>query len=89
MRSPFYKSPLFIITILAIAAAGGLIFWLETIHPFETTDNAYLKSHMSLISPKESGYVKEVLFEDNQKVRAGDVLVVIDDHDFQARVAQA
>jgi membrane fusion protein (multidrug efflux system) len=44
---------------------------------------------MSLISPKETGYVKEVLFEDNQKVLPGDVLVVIDDHDFRARVAQA
>jgi membrane fusion protein (multidrug efflux system) len=44
---------------------------------------------MSLISPKESGYVKEVLFEDNQTVKPGDLLVVIDDHDFQAKAAQA
>jgi membrane fusion protein (multidrug efflux system) len=62
---------------------------LKAIHPFETTDNAYLKAHTSLISPKETGYVKEVLFEDNQKVMPGDLLVVIDDHDFQAKVAQA
>lgn len=89
MRSPFYKSHLFIASMVLIAAAGGLVYWLKAIHPFETTDNAYLKSHMSLISPKESGYVKDVLFEDNQRVKAGDVLVVIDDHDFQAKVAQA
>jgi membrane fusion protein (multidrug efflux system) len=89
MRSPFYKSPLFIITLILIAAAGGLFYWLKLIHPFETTDNAYLKAHISLISPKESGYVKEVLFEDNQKIMPGDVLVVIDSHDYQAKVAQA
>ncbi|MGJ0515957.1 MAG: HlyD family secretion protein [Methylomicrobium sp.] len=89
MRTPFYKTPLFMIGILLLAAAAGAFYWLKAIHPFESTDNAYLKSHMSLISPKESGYVKEVLFEDNQTVKPGDLLVVIDDHDFQAKAAQA
>ena len=89
MRTPFYKSPLFVIVMIVIAAAAGVFYWLKAIRPFETTDNTYLKAHMSLISAKETGYVKEVLFEDNQKVMPGDVLVVIDDHDFQARVAQA
>lgn len=74
---------------IAIAAAAGIVYWLKLIHPFESTDNTYLKAHMSLISPRETGYVKEVLFEDNQKVMPGDPLVVIDDHDFQAKVAQA
>jgi membrane fusion protein (multidrug efflux system) len=89
MRTPFYKTPLFMIGILLLAASAGALYWLKAIHPFESTDNAYLKSHMSLISPKESGYVKEVLFEDNQTVKPGDLLVVIDDHDFQAKAAQA
>jgi membrane fusion protein (multidrug efflux system) len=89
MRPSFYKSPIFIIALFLIAAAGGVVYWLKTAYPFESTDNAYLKSHIGLISPKESGYVKEVLFEENQKVRPGDVLVVIDDHDFRAKVAQA
>ncbi len=75
--------------ILASVATAGAVYWLKAIHPFETTDNTYLKAHMGLISPKETGYVREVLFEDNQKVESGDLLVVIDDHDYQARVAQA
>lgn len=89
MRLPL--SPRIILTflILASAIALGIMYWLKEIHPFETTDNTYLKSHLSLISPKETGYVKEVLFEDNQKVMPGDLLVVIDDHDFRARAAQA
>lgn len=77
------------ILILLIIIAASVLYWLKAIYPFETTDNAYLKAHTSLISPKETGYVKEVLFEDNQKVMPGDLLVVIDDHDFQAKVAQA
>jgi membrane fusion protein (multidrug efflux system) len=86
-----FASPRIIPILLALTmvAAGGLTYWSHAVHPFETTDNTYLKAHMSLVSPKETGYVKEVLFEDNQKVMAGDLLVVIDDHDFQARVAQA
>ena len=79
-----------LITLLVTSAtAGGIIYWLEAIHPFEATDNSYLKSHLSVISSKETGYVKRVLFEDNQKVMPGDLLIVIDSHDFQARVAQA
>jgi membrane fusion protein, multidrug efflux system len=89
MRLSFSPKTILILLILSSAIAAGIVYWLKEIHPFETTDNTYLKSHLSLISPKETGYVKEVLFEDNQKVMPGDLLVVIDDHDFRARVAQA
>ncbi|MGJ0492687.1 HlyD family secretion protein [Methylobacter sp.] len=89
MRLSLSPRIILIFLILASAIALGIMYWLKEIRPFETTDNTYLKSHLSLISPKETGYVKEVLFEDNQKVMPGDLLVVIDDHDFRARAAQA
>lgn len=41
------------------------------------------------ISPKVSSYVAEVMVEDDQPVKAGDVLVRIEDRDYQARLAQA
>ncbi|HEY8219248.1 MAG TPA: HlyD family secretion protein [Methylobacter sp.] len=85
---PSSKKILIIVLVLA-ASAGGFLYWLQAVHPYESTDNAYLKAHTSLISPKESGYVKEVLFQDNQQVLQGDLLAVIDDHDFQAKLAQA
>jgi membrane fusion protein (multidrug efflux system) len=78
-----------IIALILTASAGGVFYWLQAVHPYESTDNAYLKAHTSLISPKESGYIKEVLFQDNQLVAQGDVLAVIDDHDFKAKLAQA
>ncbi len=74
---------------LVSVLSGGIFYWLEAIHPYESTDNTYLKAHLSLVSPKLTGYVKEVLFEDNQRVKPGDLLVVLDDHDFRARVSQA
>ncbi len=85
----FSPKTILILLIPMSVIAASTVYWLNAIHPFETTDNTYLKSHLSLVSPKETGYVKEVLFDDNQKVMPGDLLVVIDDHDFQARAAQA
>lgn len=89
MSRTLSKKNVFVVLMLAAVLAAGIIYWLKAVHPFESTDNAYLKAHISLVSPKETGYVKEVLFVDNQKVQPGDLLVVIDDHDFQARAAQA
>ena len=79
---------LFTLLLLATVALGGFLYWQTAVKPFESTDNTYLKAHMTLISPRESGYVKAVHFENNQKVKPGDLLVTIDDADFRARVAE-
>lgn len=86
MPSAISKKSVAMFLILAIAIGAGTTYWFKAIHPFESTDNAYLKAHMSIISPKISGYVKEVAFADNQNVQPGDLLAVIDPSDFQAKV---
>ena len=53
------------------------------------TDNAYLRGDVTSIAPKVLGYVTSVEIEDNQEVRADDVLFRIEDTDYRARVAQA
>lgn len=79
---------LLILIVLAAAVFGAYRYWKTAIHPYESTENTYLKAHMSLISPRESGYVKSVNFENNQAVKPGDLLVVIDDADFKAAIAE-
>jgi membrane fusion protein (multidrug efflux system) len=79
---------LLILLLLLGALTGGFAYWQTAVHPFESTDNTYLKAHMSLIGPREPGYVKSVFFENNQSVNPGDLLVVIDDADFKAKVAE-
>ncbi len=64
-------------------------YWKLEMRPFESTDNAYVRVHMALLSPKITGYVKEVRFADNQRVDAGDLLVVIDGASLEAQRAQA
>lgn len=73
---------------LAAAAGGGWYWWAEAQY-IETTDNAYVESDIASVSPKIQGYVGDVLIDDNQSVQAGQVLVVIDNADFAARVDRA
>jgi membrane fusion protein (multidrug efflux system) len=55
----------------------------------QVTDDAYVRSDITPLSAKIEGYVHRVAVDDFQYVHAGDVLVEIDDADYQARVAQA
>jgi membrane fusion protein (multidrug efflux system) len=54
-----------------------------------STDNAYVRADISLISAKIEGYVRAVPAAENAAVHAGDVLVEIDPTDYEARVAAA
>ena len=74
--------------LLTLGATAGWYWWTEW-RFLQSTDDAYVQSDISLISPKIEGYVKEVRVQDNQPVAAGDLLFVIEDRDFAARVAQA
>jgi membrane fusion protein, multidrug efflux system len=74
--------------VLVLGGAGGWYWW--TVLRFQqSTDDAYVQSDISVISPKVEGYLKEVRVGDNQEVAEGAVLFVIDDRDFAAKVAQA
>ena len=67
---------------------GGWHWWTEG-RFIESTDNAYVHSDITVVSPKVSAYVREVRVAENQQVQAGDVLAVLDDQDFRAKVAEA
>jgi membrane fusion protein (multidrug efflux system) len=54
-----------------------------------STDDAYVKADNTTISPKVSGYLREVLVGDNERVRAGEVLARIDERDFRVALDQA
>jgi membrane fusion protein, multidrug efflux system len=75
---------------LAVAGAADLGFgYLNTGRYLETTDDAYVKADSTIVAPKVSGYIAEVLVRDNQKVTAGQLLAQIDDRDFKTALAQA
>ena len=84
------RKPLGVLVLLVLVAAltWGW-YWWRVARFIESTDDAYVQADISAVSPKVEGYVREVRVTDNQEVKAGDVLVVIDDRDFAARLDQA
>ena len=74
--------------VLLIVGAGGLVWWLQT-RNFETTDDAFIDVHMARIAPQIAGRVIQVPIDDNQEVKAGDLLAEIDPADYQAKLDQA
>jgi membrane fusion protein (multidrug efflux system) len=74
--------------LLAGAAGYGDYYW-KTGQFLISTDDAYVQAHSVLISPKVSGYLSEAPVDDNQVVRAGQVLARIDPRDYQTALDQA
>lgn len=72
---------------VAVAVGGGL--WWADRQKFETTDNAFVGADKVTVAPLVDGYVAEVLVDDNQAVRPGQVLVRIDPATLKARLAEA
>src|SRR5437667_784073 len=76
------------LAVLGLCGVGGW-YWWTVMRFLQSTDDAYVQSDVSVISPKIEGYIKKVKVADNQAVAEGAVLFVIDDRDFKAKVAQA
>ena len=77
---------------LALGVAGAADFghyYLTTGRYLESTDDAYVKADSTIIAPKVSGYIAEVLVADNEPVKAGQLLARIDDRDFRTALNQA
>jgi membrane fusion protein (multidrug efflux system) len=55
----------------------------------ETTNDAYVTADFTLVAPRVAGQLSEVLVEDNQQVKAGQLMVRIDDRDFRAALMSA
>jgi len=71
-----------------VLAGVGVYLWVNSLNRV-STDDAQVDGHIIPISPKIYGKVLEVLVNDNQQVKQGQVLVRIDPQDYQAKVDQA
>ena len=71
---------------VALAAMVGLFAYY---HDRESTDDAQVDGHITPMASKVYGRVAQVLVDDNQAVKAGQILVKIDPRDYQASLDQA
>jgi membrane fusion protein (multidrug efflux system) len=76
------------IALLVVAGFYGDYYW-TTGRFLVSTDDAYVQAHSVLISPKVSGYISEAPVDDNDTVKAGQVLARIDPRDYQTALDQA
>lgn len=73
--------------ILLLLLVGGILWWLIA-RNYEKTDDAFIDTHIVHLAPRVAGQVTRVLANDNERVRAGQLLVEIDPADYQARLNQ-
>lgn len=74
--------------VLLLVAWGGLWLWYRSKALVET-DDAFVESHVHVISPRVAGHVLRVLVKDNQRVAKGELLVELDPAEYQAQVNRA
>ena len=55
----------------------------------ETTDDAQVEQNMTPIIPRVTGYIQKIYVKDNQFVKKGDTLFVIDNSDYIVKVEEA
>src|ERR1700730_3499088 len=76
------------LVVLAGAVNYGWDYW--TVGQYlVSTDDAYVKADSTTVAPKISGYLREVLVGDNERVKAGEVLARVDERDFRVALDEA
>ncbi|MDB5756287.1 MAG: secretion protein HlyD, partial [Massilia sp.] len=86
--TPPNKRVIGIVAVIALIALGvGGRMWYRS-HYYVETENAYVSGHVHPVSARIAGVVTRVLAEDNQAVKAGDVIAELDPADQRVRVEQ-
>jgi len=84
------RKTLLIGSVLAIAVLAAIAgpHLLGSDH-LQSTNDAYVSADYTVVAPKVAGFIKDVQVEDNQHVRAGQLLATLDDRDYQAALDAA
>lgn len=79
--------------VAASLVAAGMAVWgcarLISAPATESTNDAYVQADFTLVAPRVAGQISDVLVDDNESVKAGQLLVRIDDRDFRAALLSA
>lgn len=88
---PKKRSKAFLIVLILLVLGGGAFGITKYQHAkhYEDTDDAQVAANISPVIPRVSGYVSEVRVTDNQQVKKGDTLIVMDDRDLKIKLEQA
>lgn len=78
-------------TALSVIAVALFYFVRYLIYAdnYEDTNDAQVEAFINPVSARASGFIKDVLFEEHQKIKQGDTLVVLDDREYIQKVKEA
>jgi membrane fusion protein (multidrug efflux system) len=89
-RRRFRVGVFIVVVVIALALIAAVcLYYVKFIAPYETTDDAFIESYVTFVSPRVSGQVVKLMVTDNQRVKEGDVLLEIDPRDYQTLLDQA
>jgi membrane fusion protein, multidrug efflux system len=74
---------------ITLGGIGYGRYWWTTGRFIETTDDAYVGGNVTTLSPHVAGFVSQILVGDNQFVKAGQLVIKLDDRDYKASLAHA
>lgn len=85
------RNPVFIIILAVLVIGGGWYGLSKYQHSkhHEETDDAQVSADIVPVIPRIGGYVWEVRVKDNQQVKKGDTLLVLDNRDYIIKLQQA
>jgi len=82
-----YKKPVLIVA--GVVALVVVLYYAIDSFTHEETDDAYVTGHLHNVATRINGVVTDVLVDDNQEVKKGDVLVKLDPREYIAAEAGA
>lgn len=83
-----FKISKFWLTVLLIILVAVIVILINYFTKFQSTEDAYIDTTTVSVSPKVAGQIVKVCVKDNQTVKAGDVVAIIDKVDYQVKLQQ-
>ena len=90
-KPSIFTKPLFwiiAVAVIAVLVIGGVLYWLNA-RQYESTDDAFVDSHIVRLSPQVGGQLIQVADVDNRHVPAGTLLAVVQPTGPEAQLAEA
>jgi membrane fusion protein, multidrug efflux system len=85
------RNPIFLVILILLVVVGAWFGISKYIHGqhHEETDDAQISADITPVIPRVSGYIKDIKVNDNQYVKKGDTLLVLDDRDYVIKLQEA
>lgn len=72
-----------IATVIAIVLAIWGIIFLYQLYFYEETNDAQVEEYINPITSRVTGFIREIRYEENEEVKKGDTLLIIDNSEYR------